>query len=219
LCSLRPTAPTTAVPSTLVAFGPAARAVEVVNTSVSDSELKRMNGLGVRGIRFNLAQAGATTPEMIEPLSKRVNGLGWHIQINAPAGKIIEIRDILNRAPSPIVFDHLAHIPEPEGTAHPLFGVVHALIDKGNTWVKLSGAYADTKDRTPELFGFERGCARLCAEGARALGVGSDWPHPGERDKKPADAIRFDLCSTGLRRARQKPLPRAEPSGAPRLPP
>src|SRR5580704_15541191 len=121
----------------------------VDDSTVSDAELKRMNGLGVRGIRFNLAQAGATTPEMIEPLSKRVNELGWHIQINAPAAKIMEIKDILNRVPSPIVFDHLAHIPEPEGTVHPLFGVVLALIDKGKTWVKLSGAYADTKVGPP----------------------------------------------------------------------
>jgi hypothetical protein len=45
----------------------------VVDTTVTDAELKRMHGLGARGIRFNLAQAGATTPEMIEPLSKRVN--------------------------------------------------------------------------------------------------------------------------------------------------
>src|SRR5690242_705990 len=133
----------------LAAFGPTARAVAVVDTTVPDAELKRMNGLGVRGIRFNLAQAGATTPEMIEPLSKRINDLGWHIQINAPAAKILEIKDILNRVPSPIVFDHLAHIPEPDGTAHPLFGVVLALIDKGNTWVKLSGAYIDTKVGPP----------------------------------------------------------------------
>ena len=75
----------------------------MVDTSASDAELKRMNDLGVRGIRFNLAQAGATTPEMIEALSKRVNDLGWHIQINAPAAKIMEIMPILERVPSPIV--------------------------------------------------------------------------------------------------------------------
>src|SRR6266542_6067637 len=69
----------------LAAFGPTARMVAVVNDSVSTEELKRMHALGVRGIRFNLAQVGATTPEMIEPLSKRINDLGWHIQINAPA--------------------------------------------------------------------------------------------------------------------------------------
>src|SRR6516165_7296930 len=133
----------------VAAFGPTARAVVVVDDTVTDAELKRMHGQGARGIRFNLAQAGATTPEMIEPLSKRVTELGWHIQINAPAAKIIEIMPILGRVPSPIVFDHLAHIPEPEGIKHPLFGQIRALIDKGRTWVKLSGAYADTKIGPP----------------------------------------------------------------------
>ena len=115
----------------VAAFGPQARAVVVVNDTVSDADLKRMHGQGARGIRFNFAPAGATTPEMIEPLSKRVNELGWHIQINAPAAKIIEIMPILEKVPTPIVFDHLAHIPEPEGVNHPLFGQVRALIDKG----------------------------------------------------------------------------------------
>src|SRR5262249_27084908 len=78
----------------LATFGPSARMVAVVNDTVSTEELKRMHALGVRGIRFNLAQAGATTPEMLEPLSKRINELGWHIQINAPAAKILEIMPI-----------------------------------------------------------------------------------------------------------------------------
>ena len=133
----------------LAAFGPTARMVAVVDNTVSTDELKRMHTLGVRGIRFNLAQAGATTPEMMEPLSKRINDLGWHIQINAPAAKIMEIMAILERVPSPIVFDHLAHIPQPEGVNHPLYAKVRALMDKGRTWVKLSGAYADTKVGPP----------------------------------------------------------------------
>jgi predicted TIM-barrel fold metal-dependent hydrolase len=177
----------------LVAFGPTARAVAVVDTTVSDAELKRMNSLGVRGIRFNLAQAGATTPEMIEPLSKRVNDLGWHIQINAPAAKIMEIKDILNGVPSPIVFDHLAHIPEPEGTAHPLFGVVLALIDKGKIWVKLSGAYADTKIGHPSYSDSSAVARAYVQKAPERLVWGSDWPHPSERDNKPDDAILFDL--------------------------
>jgi len=45
----------------VAAFGPQARAVVVVDDTVSDAELKRMHGQGARGIRFNLAQAGATT--------------------------------------------------------------------------------------------------------------------------------------------------------------
>src|SRR5437762_5472866 len=85
----------------LAAFGPTARMVAVVNDSVSTEELKRMHALGVRGIRFNLAQVGATTPEMLEPLSRRVHDPGWHIQINAPAAKNMEVTPILERVPPP----------------------------------------------------------------------------------------------------------------------
>jgi len=180
---------------TLVAFGPSARAVVVVDTTVTDAELKRMHGLGARGIRFNLAQAGATTPEMIEPLSKRVNELGWHIQINASTATITEIMPILQKVPSPIVFDHLAHIPEPDGISHPLFAQVRALIDKGKTWVKLSGAYADTKVGPP-TYSDSSAIARAYVKAApERLVWGSDWPHPGVRDPepKPDDAILIDL--------------------------
>jgi len=153
-----------------------------------------MHGLGVRGIRFNLAQAGATTPEMIEPLSKRINDMGWHIQINAPSAKIMEIMPILERVPSQIVFDHLAHIPQPEGVNHPLYAKVRGLMDKGRTWVKLSGAYADTKVGPP-TYADSSAVARAYAKAAPERCVwGSDWPHPSEQSKHlPDDAVLFDL--------------------------
>jgi predicted TIM-barrel fold metal-dependent hydrolase len=179
----------------LAAFGGEARAVAVVNDSVADAELKRMDALGVRGIRFNLAQAGATTAEMIEPLSKRVNALGWHIQINATAATITAIMDILNRVPSPIVFDHLAHIPEPADAEDALFARVRALIDKGRTWVKLSGAYQDSK-LGPPSYGDSGAVARAYVKAApERLVWGSDWPHPSEQQGKPDDALLFDLLA------------------------
>jgi predicted TIM-barrel fold metal-dependent hydrolase len=177
----------------LVAFGPTARAVVVVDTTVTDAELKRMHGLGARGIRFNLAQAGATTPEMLDPLAKRINELGWHIQINATAAKIMEIMPILESLPCPIVFDHLAHIPEPDGIKHPLFGKVLALIDKGKTWVKLSGAYADTKVGPPTYADSTAVAQAYVKAAPERLVWGSDWPHPSERETKPDDAVLFDL--------------------------
>jgi predicted TIM-barrel fold metal-dependent hydrolase len=180
----------------LVAFGPTARAVVVVNDTVSDADLKAMHAKGARGIRFNLAQAGATTPEMIEPLSKRVNELGWHIQINASAATIEQIIPILEKVPSPIVFDHLAHIPEPDGINHPLFGKVRTLIDKGRTWVKLSGAYADTKIGPPTYADSTAVAQAYVKAAPERLVWGSDWPHPSEREKKPDDAILFDLLLT-----------------------
>jgi D-galactarolactone isomerase len=179
----------------LAAFGAEARAVAVVNDGVPDAELKRMDALGVRGIRFNLAQAGATTAEMIEPLSKRVNELGWHIQINATAPIIMSIMDILGRVPSPIVFDHLAHVPQPAGINDPLFARVRGLIDKGKTWIKLSGAYQDTKVGAP-TYADSSAVARAYVKAAPERMVwGSDWPHPSEQQVKPDDALLFDLLA------------------------
>jgi len=180
----------------LAAFGSTARMVAVVTDGVSTEELKRLHALGVRGIRFNLAQAGATTPEMIEPLSKRINALGWHIQINAPAARLMEIMPILERVPSPVVFDHLAHIPQPDGVNHPLFAKVRALLDKGHAWVKLSGAYADSKVGPP-TYADSSAVARAYATAAPERCVwGSDWPHPTEQQKElPDDAVLFDLLT------------------------
>jgi hypothetical protein len=100
-------------------IGATARGVAVVDTSVADADLKRMNDLGIRGIRFNLVQAGATTVEMIEPLSKRVNDLGWHIQIHMKGEQIAGIEDLLLRVPSPIVFDHLGRLAQPNALDNP----------------------------------------------------------------------------------------------------
>jgi D-galactarolactone isomerase len=170
--------------------------VAVVDDKVSAEELKRMHGLGVRGIRFNLATGGATTQDMIEPLARRVNDLGWHIQVNANPDKIMEVMPILERVPSLIVFDHLAHIPQPDGVKHPLFAKVTTLMDKGRTWMKLSGAYADTKVGPPS-YADSSAVARAYAKAFPERCVwGSDWPHPTEQQKQlPDDALLFDLLA------------------------
>ena len=84
----------------LAALGRSSRAVAVVDDTVADAELKRLDGLGVRGIRFNLAQAGATTPAMIEPLAKRIAPFGWHLQIERPAAVLFDLMPIFERVRS-----------------------------------------------------------------------------------------------------------------------
>ncbi len=176
------------------AIGSRARGVAVVDTSVSDAALKEMAAAGVRGIRFNLVQAGATTVEMIEPLSKRVNELGWHIQIHMLGDKIVEIAEVLQRLPSPIVFDHLGRIPQPQGTDHPAFRVVADLVEKGRAWVKLSGAYIDSKSGPPAYADTTKVAQAYAKLAPERLVWGSDWPHPTEKTK-PDDAVLFDLLA------------------------
>lgn len=176
----------------LAAFGSTARAVVVVTDNVSDAELRQMHGQGVRGIRFNFAPAGPTKPEMIEPLSRRISDLGWHVEINAWAAELPEMMPILDRLLSTIVLDHLGHVPEPEGANHPLFGKIRSLIDKGNTWVKLAAPYDATKVGPPS-YADSSALARAYVKAApERLVWGSNWPHPGE-NPKPDDALLFDL--------------------------
>jgi D-galactarolactone isomerase len=125
-------------------------------------------------------QAGATTVEMLEPLSRRVNDLGWHVQIHMLGDGIVKIEDTLARLPSPIVFDHMGRIPKDIGVDHPAFATIRKLIDKGRTWVKLSGAYMDTKVGPPTY--------------ADSTRLAQAWPHPTEKDK-PDDAVLFDMLA------------------------
>jgi predicted TIM-barrel fold metal-dependent hydrolase len=69
-------------------------------------------------------------------------------------------------------------------------------MDKGRTWVKLSGAYADTKVGPP-TYADSSAVARAYAKAAPERCVwGSDWPHPTEHTKQlPDDAVLFDLLT------------------------
>ena len=177
-------------------LGANARGVAVVHPTVTDAELKILADGGIRGIRFALGDpsTAATTIDMIEPLSKRVAALGWHVQINADAEKIVAAADLWNRLPSAIVFDHMGHVPQPAGLSHPVYGVVRRLVDKGRTWVKLSVTYDNTKDGPPG-YGDITGVAQAYIKAAPERMVwGSNWPHPNETSK-PDDALVFDLMA------------------------
>jgi predicted TIM-barrel fold metal-dependent hydrolase len=181
----------------LRAFGPTARGVAVVNTEVTDAELKRLDAAGVRGVRFNLGTPPApVSMDMAEPLARRIAPMGWHIQFNMPADMTLAAKEVLGRLPCGIVFDHLAHMPEPAGIAHPAFAVVVDLMQKDKAWVKLSGAYADTKIGPPTYADSTAVAQAYVKAAPERLVWGSDWPHPSEAvDRKPDDALLFDLLT------------------------
>jgi len=177
-------------------LGGNARGVAVIHPTIFDSELKTLAAGGVRGIRFSITDPrnSSTSMEMIEPLSKRVNALGWHVQINMTADQIVAAEDLWNRLPSPIVFDHMGHVPQPTGVSHPVFTVVRRLVDKGRTWVKLSVTYDNTKDGPPGYADVTKIAQAYVKAAPERMVWGSNWPHPNETSK-PDDALLFDLMS------------------------
>src|ERR1700746_3662173 len=98
-------------------LGPNARGVAVVTPAITDAELKAFHP---RGIAVSLSDPSprAATPEMVEPLSKRVADLGWHVQFNVDGEMIDEMASMLRRLPPPMGFEHFAHPPPPARNDH-----------------------------------------------------------------------------------------------------
>ena len=176
-------------------LGQSGRGIAVVDAAITDAELKQLHDGGVRGIRLTIRD-DATTAKLggLEAMSKRIADLGWNVQLNVVGDQVIEIQDLLRRLPSGIVFDHMAHPPLPAGADHPSFAVLRGLIDGGRTWVKLSGAYSNTKVGPPYPDATKIAQAFVKAAPERML-WGSDWPHPSTPTNKPDDALLFDLLT------------------------
>ena len=171
-------------------LGAEARGIVVVHPTVTDAKLKRMADGGIRGIRFTQfdPNTAATTLDMIEPLARRVEPLGWHVQIHLRADQIVAAANLLQGLPGTVVFDHLGRLQA--GVNDPAFAVIRRMLDGGRTWMKLSGAYMFG---APPAYAEASPIARAYIEAAPERMVwGSDWPHPTEADK-PDDAMLFDL--------------------------
>ena len=179
-------------------LGASARGVVVVHPTITDAELKSLNDVGVRGIRFSLTDPAiaVVTWDMVEPLSKRVADLGWHVQFALDGDLIAEHADLLRRLPAQLVFDHMGRPTLPAGTEHASFAVMRGLIDKGRTWIKLSGAYSNSRIGPPEYPEATKIAQAFVKAAPERIVWGSDWPHPSEAsDRKPNDAVLFDLLS------------------------
>ena len=73
--------------------------------SIADRELKRLDGLGFRGVRFNFMKhlgAGAKIEDVIG-LTQRLAPLGWHLQVHFDSSLIGELAPWLRKSAVPVV--------------------------------------------------------------------------------------------------------------------
>lgn len=177
-------------------LGPNARGVALLRSDVTDSELRQLTDGGIRGVRFSMGNAALGSSNAvadIEPLTKRVEKFGWHTQIYMRGDQIAQLESTLNRIPTPIVFDHLGNVGA-QGTKHPAFPIIRRLMDKGRTWVKLSGAYITPTGTTNDYRIATTVAKAFVGAAPERLVWGSDWPHPSaDANSKPDDATLLDL--------------------------
>jgi len=180
----------------LAAFGPQARGVVICDTSVTDDQLQALHKVGVRGLRFVSTLPGGVPIEMVEPLSARVEQLGWHVELVVTGDDLVARRDLFSRIRSTIVIDHIGQIPQPAGVSHPGYAQILKMLDGGRTWVKLSGPYTTSKIGAPSYADVGTVARGLVVHAPDRLVWGSDWPHPTRPvDNKPDDAVLLDLLA------------------------
>ncbi len=181
-------------------LGDSARGVAVVDQGVGSEELARLAARRVRGLRVNFVSPqswGTTTPEMLATLARTVAEhpacAGWHLQIFAHPEQLIALAPLLQALPVPLVIDHLGRIDPAEGPAAEAYGVVRGLLDGGNTWVKLSGAYMRSTVHGPGYADTLPLGRALVQAAPDRLVWGSDWPHTTETPGTVNDADLLDL--------------------------
>ena len=176
-------------------LGDGARGVAVVAQDVGDAKLDRLHARRVRGLRVNFVTPqswGETTPQMLATLARKAARLPlWHIQVFMHPEQIVALESVLAALPVPLVIDHLGRIDPDGGPSADGYGALRRLLDGGNTWVKLSGAYMrSTAPAYADTLVLAQALVRAAPE---RLVWGSDWPHTTAAPGTVNDADLVDL--------------------------
>ena len=190
-------------------FGSAdARGIAVVDSSVTDDELRRLHEAGVRGLRFSVWNPANAVVSFDDcwPLSLRVKDMGWNMQLHMSAQQIAQQADVIRRLPCRVVIDHMGRLDPVQGVKDPAYTFILEMIDRGNTWVKLSGPYLNTASGRPWKDASATAKA-IAAYAPERVVWGSDFPHVTEK-VKPDERELAELIADWLpsERARQLAL-------------
>jgi 2-pyrone-4,6-dicarboxylate lactonase len=154
------------------------RGVAIVDDSVSDAELDRLNGVGVHGARFNFGQRFKLAPSAADFRRGlgRVRELGWFVKIFGFEDDFLPVADELRRIDFPAIIDHMGGPEYRRGTGQPAVRLILDLLQNGNWWIGLSNG--DLRSHEAHPWNDAVAFGRLLYEAApdRCL-WGTDWPH------------------------------------------
>ena len=165
----------------LGSLGPSFVGVAQLPTRISDTELKRLNSMGVRAVRFNLRRNRHPDPRGMIRLAHRAHALaGWHSELYVDAAELPNLMPMLRALPR-LVIDHLGL--SRAGLPHLL-----PLVARG-AWVKATGFGRLDFDPAKALAAIHR-------ENPHALLFGTDLP--STRATRPFARTDLDLIASVL---------------------
>ena len=174
------------------ALGAGTRGVAVVDQTVTDAELDRLTGLGIRGIRFFMLPGGALPWDILETMAARVAPFGWHVQLQLDGRQLPDYEAVLARLPCDLVIDHVGKFLKPVPVEHPSFRALERLVARG-AWVKLSAPYEVSKVGAPNYDDVGALAKALVKIAPDRMLWATNWPHPTPGVPKPDDAWMLDM--------------------------
>lgn len=171
---------------TLATCGEWMRGVAVVYPDTTDAQIERWHALGARGARCNALYAGGAALGDLPGVAARVASLGWHLQLLIDVAADPEAVARAADTGIPVVVDHFGHTDARGALDTAGFRNLLALVRERRAWVKISGAYRVS----PQRSGFHDVAAlaeALCRADSSQLVWGSDWPHPAIAAPMPDD--------------------------------
>lgn len=172
-----------------------ARGVAVISPDISDDELRLMDAVGVRAVRFNFVKrlVDSTPREVFLSIGERIARLGWHIVVYFDAPDLEELTPFLKQLPTTVVVDHMGRPDVTKGVDHPDFRRFISLLDDNqNIWTKVSCPERLTVAGPPYDDVIDFGKALVERFPDRVL-WGTDWPHPNMKSHVPDEGVLVDV--------------------------
>jgi predicted TIM-barrel fold metal-dependent hydrolase len=161
---------------------------------VSDQELSDLHSAGVRGIRCNIVdladKSGGLPIEQLRHLAKRIQPLGWHLELLMHVNEYPNLAKIFEDFPVDLVFGHFGYVNAHHGVDDLGFQGLLDLMKDQRAWVKMTGPYRISNGNLPYADMRPLNDAVIQANPNRLV-WGSDWPHVMVKKDMPHDA---DLC-------------------------
>lgn len=192
------------------------RGTAILPPTVDRYILDEMDKDGIVGVRLQLARM-AELPDFDDEayrlLFRRVADLGWHVHVAVEGWRLESVLMQVEKTGVRIVLDHFAH-PDPSRAENcPGMAAMLRSVEKGRTWVKLSGDFrlhdldheGDPLEPTSQALADRMTVMLLNEVGTDRLLWGSDCPFVGHEDK-----VGFSDALQGFARRVPDPQQRAE---------